>query len=99
MTDFLLRLHRAMPKTQFAVIPRRTNQLSVGNESRCQPQSHMKKLGGALADGAWVGTRTARPKIARPQHAVLIVAALVAWGPQQPRYLAVGRPCAGNKFD
>ncbi len=43
MTDSLMRLHRAMPKKQCAVIPRRSNQLFGVNEARCQPPSHLKK--------------------------------------------------------
>ena len=99
MTDSLMRLHRAMPKKKRAMISQRPNQLSVVNEARCQPLSHMKKLGGALAEGAWVGTRTARPKTPRAQLLALFAAARVALGPQQRRNMAVHLPCAGTEVD
>jgi len=99
MTDSLMRLHRAMSKTKRAMILHRPNLRSVVNESRCQPLSHMKKLGGGLAEGAGVGTRTARPKIPRAQLSALIAATQVAWGPQQRRNMAVHLPCAGTEVD
>jgi len=99
MTDSLKRLHRAMPKAQRAMISHRSNQPSVVNEARCQPLSSMKKSGGALADGAWVGTRTTRPKIRRIQPAALFSAARVARGPQPQINMAVHLPCAGSEFD
>jgi len=99
MTDSLMRLHRTLPKAQRAMISHRSNQPSVVNEARCQPLSSMKKLGGALADGACVGTRTTRPKIPRIQLAALFAAARVAWGPQPQINMAVHLPCAVTAFD
>jgi hypothetical protein len=58
----------------------------------------MKKLGGASADGAMLGTGTARPMIWPIQLAALIATAQVSWVLQQRRKMAEDLPYIGAKL-